>query len=95
MLTRRLNPSDGTREAQEMREDLILQKWDSGIVSHLTRAVLPRMVCTAVLGNSLEVMLSLAHCSYCCFSSSPKPPIRRQKRVKQDFKGNRRSLLLW
>lgn len=71
MLTRRVKHIK--LEAQKMCEDLILQKWDSGIVSHLTRAILPLMVYTAVLGNSLEAMLSLGHCSVCCFSSRSKP----------------------
>lgn len=85
MLTRRVKHI--RLEAQKMCEDLILQKWDSNILSHLTRrAILPLMVYIAVLGDSLEVMLSLGHCSVCCFSTPSKPPIRRQKKVKQDFK---------
>lgn len=84
MLTRRVKHIK--REAQKMCDDLILQKRDSGILSHLTRATLPLMVYTAVLGNSLEVTLSLGHCSIRCFSSPSKPRIRKQKKAKQDFK---------
>lgn len=64
-------------------------------LSHLTSAALPWRVCTAVLGNSLEVMLSLGHCSYGCFSSLSKPPISRQKTVKQDFKATTEGLYFY
>lgn len=64
-------------------------EWDSGTLRHLTRAALPQRVCTAVLGNSLEVMLSPGHAP---MSASHLFPSHQSGDRRQDFKATTEGL---